>query len=191
MAKYEKHNSLVRATVKDALLELLTTKPFTRISVSELAHAAGISRSTFYAHFPHTRAVFDEALRDFHLEDVMPLHAHLRCEGCTPAPSACASDKRPFCEAVRGAGKYQPLVNDPAYFPAVMDLLLTGEGKQGILDDYRKMGLTEQQAHAVAVFQLSGCYAAATNCASAADWAETQRIIDVFVRGGVQALRSR
>ena len=185
MATYERHNRKTEATIKDALIRLLESKPLTRISVSEISSAAGISRSTFYAHFTNVREVYDSALRDFHTESVMQLQDRLRCATCAACPS-----RRPFCEAIRNAGRYQPLVNDPLYFPAVMELLVTENDEISILDDYRRMGLSELQAKAVAMFQLSGCYAAATSLSDEADWTEAQKVIDDFIRGGVQSLRS-
>ena len=58
MNKVEQTNQRVMITkklLKDALLHLLENKPISKINITELCKAAGINRSTFYAHYeiPH------------------------------------------------------------------------------------------------------------------------------------------
>jgi len=54
-----------RAALMDALWEVLNEKPLSRVTVSELAARAEVSRQTFYSHFAN---VYDLAERAFHTE---------------------------------------------------------------------------------------------------------------------------
>ena len=44
-------NERTEQAIRQAMLNLLKERPFDRLSVTEVATAAGVSRSTFYAHF--------------------------------------------------------------------------------------------------------------------------------------------
>lgn len=187
---YTAKNERTKAAIKDALLALLEKKPFAGVSVTELAAAAGVSRSTFYAHFRNTREVFDAVVRDFHVQGTRGLRTQLHCADCGDD-----AGKRPLCEAVRDAGKYQALVADSAYLSAALAFCLDGGGGQTVVDDYCAMGLSPDQARIIALFQLSGCYAVATASSEppavlVEEWHATQQLIDTFIRGGVQAVRS-
>ena len=56
-------NRRVRMTkrlMKDALLELMETKPFEKIKVTDVCAAADVNRSTFYAYYTDTLALLGE-----------------------------------------------------------------------------------------------------------------------------------
>ena len=46
--------------MKDALLELMETKPFEKIKVTDVCAAADVNRSTFYAYYTDTLALLGE-----------------------------------------------------------------------------------------------------------------------------------
>lgn len=54
----------MRSMVKiiNAMLELLRTKPYDDVSVTEVCDAAGVTRKTFYRHFEAKQAVIEAAL---------------------------------------------------------------------------------------------------------------------------------
>ncbi|MBR2639957.1 MAG: TetR/AcrR family transcriptional regulator, partial [Oscillospiraceae bacterium] len=47
----------------NALLELLKTKSFEFITVSEICKKAGVNRSTFYLHYENTRELLEETVK--------------------------------------------------------------------------------------------------------------------------------
>lgn len=53
-----------KKNIKDALLELMYEKEFSRITVNELLLKAGISRGTFYAHFDNLEDVRRQLIDD-------------------------------------------------------------------------------------------------------------------------------
>ena len=47
-----------------ALMEILKTKSFEYITVSEICKKAGVNRSTFYLHYENTRDLLEETIRN-------------------------------------------------------------------------------------------------------------------------------
>ena len=168
--------------VKDALLELLADKALADISMAELARRAGVSRSTLYLHFGNVHDVFSALVADF-LADVRGLRTQLTCDECH-----AAAEKRPFCMALRAAGPYQPLVLAPEFLPTYLEIVLNGPALDEALAPFLDTGVTPDQARALFVFQMTGCYTAATTLDSML-WEDNQRAIDQFIRGGFTALK--
>lgn len=175
-----------REAVKDALLELLGARQLESISMSELARAAHVSRSTLYAHFGNVQEVYEELAYDFTVR-IPPLEAFVGCAGC----AARCPDAQPFCVAIREAGKYLPLVRDARFLPTLFERVDAGLYAHEMLATYRATGLDEAQARAMLRFQLSGCYAVALSGVRAEDWPSLQQSIDAFIMGGLVALRAR
>lgn len=175
-----------KSAVKEALLAILQKKSFDSIGMSEVAKAAGISRSTLYANYPNLQDAFDDLVIDFHRQ-LQPLGNQLRCSGCNKATQTVS--RVPYCRAVRNAGKYAPLVCDASYLPSM--LRATAEGKAGemALRPYQDAGLSEQMARRMYSFQMSACYTAAMSVSSDEEWAAMQQTVDKFIAGGLDALR--
>ena len=170
------------SSVKGAMLALLEEKRLSEISMAELARAAGVSRATLYSHYPNTREVFTELVGDY-CRHVRSLPAQLR-------RSECAGEcRRPFCMTIRAAGPFQPLVLAPEFMGAYLDYVLSGPEADEALAPYLAAGVTHSQAQALFTFQMTGCYNAAILNADV-KWTDSQRAIDRFIRGGLQALRS-
>ncbi len=81
--KEESSNRKVRYTrkvLRDSLVELLITKPISRITITELCKKADINRTTFYAHykdqFDLLNQVEEETLSSF--EDILRKHEDKR-----------------------------------------------------------------------------------------------------------------
>lgn len=58
-------NERTEQAIRQAMLDLLKKKPFDCLSVTEVATAAGVSRSRFYAHFANLQEVFEALARGF------------------------------------------------------------------------------------------------------------------------------
>ena len=59
---------LTKRLLKEALVDLLETKPLQRVSVSELCAAAGINRTTFYNHYGNPADVLEDIEHDAFVE---------------------------------------------------------------------------------------------------------------------------
>ena len=76
-----------KKNIKDAMLELMYEKEFSRITVNELLIRAGISRGTFYAHFANLEDVRQQLVDD--------LFAYADSIGANYKPSELANDPYP------------------------------------------------------------------------------------------------
>jgi AcrR family transcriptional regulator len=166
--------------LKEALLSLLAEKPLADITVSELARAAHVSRSTFYEHFGNPADVFDAVVSDF-AHDVSPLMSQVACS------DGFAPKGRPFCSLVRDAGTYGPAVREGRFLESFF-----AHGKESEQHDLfgllTNAGYTAAQAEAVCAFQMSGCFAAARSShATEEEWTQIRAVIDRFILGGIAA----
>ena len=88
MTKAESKYFNTSVKMSDALLDLLKTKPFAYITISEICKKAGVNRSTFYLHYENTADLLAETeqrlLGDFlsyFMVDTVALTAHFAdCE---------------------------------------------------------------------------------------------------------------
>lgn len=168
--------------VKGALLRLLVAKRLEDISMSELAREAGVSRSTLYSHFGNVLDVYAVLVVDV-AGNMRSLGTHLHCSDCVEEGS------RPFCQVLREAGDYAPVVRDARFLPMMFALAEQGGIGGGALNLYAQLGMSRLQANALFRFQISGCYAVALADVSPGEWDVVQRTLDAFVRGGIAAVR--
>ena len=176
-------NAKTERAIKDALLAILAHKPLSDASVSEVAREAGISRSTFYSHFSNLEQVFN-ALVDEQQCGVRTLRSQLHRDACPEDDEA-----KPFCLRLRKAGRYAPIVREKGYLPRFLESPRANQPG----DEYEQLiaeGLPTAAAQALRTFQMNGCYNAALSVHSDCEWVEIQPVIDEFIRGGIQAVRT-
>lgn len=174
-----------RAAVKQALLEILESKHLSDVSVSELSAAAGISRSTFYCNYQNVQEVFEALISDF-LDETRGLRTQLRCKGCQ---DNALDNKTPFCVAVRKAGRYQNVVRETGFLPALLNIINSGVRGTYAQAPYLERGLSPHVAENLVSFQMAGCYTAALAGGDDKSWEATQAAIDIFIAGGLGAIR--
>ncbi len=88
MTKAESKYFNTSVKMSDALLDLLKTKPFEYITISEICKKAGVNRSTFYLHYENTADLLAETgqrllddFRSYFMVDTVSLTAHFSdCE---------------------------------------------------------------------------------------------------------------
>ena len=88
MTKAESKYFNTSVKMSDALLDLLKTKPFEYITISEICKKAGVNRSTFYLHYENTADLLAETgqrllddFRSYFIVDTVALTAHFAdCE---------------------------------------------------------------------------------------------------------------
>ena len=59
----EESNAFVRECIEAALIQLMETKPFSTITVSDIARRAGVSRNAYYRNYESKEAILTEYLR--------------------------------------------------------------------------------------------------------------------------------
>lgn len=177
-------NDRTEKAIVNGLLKVLEKKRFADISVSEVARAAQVSRSTFYAHFSGLDEVFSFAVRSL-LERTRKLNVQLRCASCeNPAPGV------PFCVQIRESTPFRALIEDPQFLPAYLELMRSGE-TDVIAEELTAAGMEPLIVDAIIRFQMSGCYAVSTSLRDSENWGQVQAALDTFIRGGLNALRTR
>ena len=179
-------NARTEQAISDAFLEELSSKPFADITISSVAHKAGISRSTFYAHFSNMRDVFDRVLSEF-VDNVRELNVQLQCAACS-SDSPDLKSKLPFCIALRSAGRYEALVRSPEFLPAYLDLV-NANPKNAVIEELVNSGVQQNIAKNVMRFQLSGCYSVAMSTPANSDWNLSQAALDTYIGGGIDTLK--
>ena len=88
MTKAESKYFNTSVKMSDALLDLLKTKPFAYITISEICKKAEVNRSTFYLHYENTADLLAETgqrllddFRSYFMVDTVALTAHFaNCE---------------------------------------------------------------------------------------------------------------
>lgn len=175
-------DSAVPAALKRSLLDLLSEKRLSRISVRELAAEANIGRTTFYDYYPNILAVYQELVDDS-FSGVRTVIEQFGCGRCT------ASEKMPFCERLRVRDEYAVVIEDPQFSRVWMKRLGTDPTSAPMRRVLTDAGIPRPQAEAVMLFQASGCLMVARSpFGKRDDWSLTRRTLDEFVSGGFDHL---
>ncbi len=181
--KRDRRTEKTEAAIKNALASVLQHHPLKQASVSEVARIAGVSRSTFYAHYTGLDQVYGELVRDMD-ERILQLRSQLRSPD-----TGTQMQRQPFCSFLRSAGSLNAIVSDDQYLPALFEQADKMHA-YALYDQLVKDGLPTDAASALFRFQMGGCYMAATSLPSTADWTKARETIDAFVRGGIAAVRA-
>lgn len=172
--------------IQNALGELLATKPLADVSVSELACNANVSRATFYSHYGNVSDVFDQLVTKT-LEDVRAFEERFHCR----TGSCKEPEGTPYCERIRSReeGPWGDIARDARFFPSMMSFLSEVEPPTF---DAAYLNVSKGIAEALRLFQMSGCHAVATSSIAEHDyWPLVREVLDVFIEGGLEAVRTR
>lgn len=178
--KMDRRTRYTRQTIKDIFLEELQTKPYGKITVTELCKKAEMNRGTFYLHYYDIDDVLNDILEDF-LSDTSSVLDHVLC----PYKLDCTY---PFCEKIRSSSHYQMLFFDDVTSARMLDKI-SDLGKENFVTRLMQSSLlTFEQAEAVFYFQMNGCLAInrmmlKNQCA---DWSRIQQTIDQFIKAGLE-----
>ena len=80
-------------------------------------------------------------------------------------------------------------MRDPLFLPTVLALIENEDNPA--LNAYHALDLDGELVRALYRFQMTGCYAAALAHDRDDSWPRAQAAIDTFIRGGMNALRTR
>lgn len=168
----------VRQSLKRNLLDLLSEKRLSRITVRELAEKANVGRTAFYSHYPNILAVYQDLVRDA-LSGVRSAVDQFGCDRC---PS---SEKVPFCERVRGEDALAAVVEEPQFSKVWLGQLGSDPTSSPARTMLVEAGVARAQAEAITLFHTTGCLMVArSSFGKRDDWHLTRKAIDEFVSGG-------
>ncbi len=184
MTRVDIRNIRTEQAIEQAVLDVLSGKPLSEIGVSEVAQRAGISRSTFYAHFNNLDEVVDRLMERF-CSRTSTLTDQLACAEC-----GIASDREPFCRQIRDAGEFDSLVGDPQFLARALDTFID-MGNDTTAQSLEHAGVPADIARAISRFQVCGCYTVATYLDDDVDWSRIQAALDTFIAGGLRALEAK
>ena len=178
--KMDRRTRYTRQTIKDIFLEELQTKPYGKITVTELCKKAEMNRGTFYLHYYDIDDVLNDILEDF-LSDTSNVLDHVLC----PYKLDCTY---PFCEKIRSSSHYQILFFDDVTSARMLDKISDLDKENFITRLMQSSLLTFEQAEAVFYFQMNGCLAInrmmlKNQCT---DWSRIQQTIDQFIKAGLE-----
>lgn len=173
-----------RARINEALSAYLRERALDDISVVDLCSHAGVSRSTFYAHYSNVDDVYQELVREL-VAATSPIRPQLRCADCGKEPT-----KQPLCKLIRTGGKYQFLAKEARFIPTLLEIC-AAEFNGSTANVYESVcGTDEELAFALFCFQMTGCIGTAKTMPDSTDWSRVRPTIDAFIRGGLNAVRN-
>lgn len=182
--KMNRRTQYTKSVIRQALLYLTTQQCFGSISVAQLCRRAQISRGTFYLHYTNITQVLNEVLEEiFQQIDEIPgnwLRNETAGEQCT----------YPMCQLLREHPEYHGLWMDDELSAYFVSRLIQTRGpamKEALM---KRTNLQEQELENLLWFQLSGCFAVSKRSLGcpAEQWCMSQRAIDCFIQGGIDAL---
>lgn len=178
----DRRTKYTRKVIRDALIELLKTMSYPKISVTKLCRVAEINRGTFYIHYYDVDDVLDDIL-NLSFSGVTGTLDHVLC----PHKETCTY---PFCQKVQDNAELRPLFMDDTISEKIIKKL-SDNGKEGFVSYLMQHSdLTFEQAEAIFYFQINGCLTInrlmlKNNCR---DWHSVQTTVDRFIRAGLQEL---
>ncbi len=178
----DRRTKYTRKAIRDALMELLNTKPYSKISVTEICRLAEINRGTFYIHYYDVDDVLDDIL-SLAFSDVSGTIDHVLC----PNKETCTY---PFCQKIQESTDLRPLFLDEAISERIIQRLSESSKEDFVSYLMRHSSLTFEQAEAIFYFQINGCLTInrlmlKNNCR---DWHQVQECVDRFIRAGLKEL---
>ncbi len=178
----DRRTKYTRNAIRDALMELLKTKPYSKISVTEICRLAEINRGTFYIHYYDVDDVLDDIL-SLAFSDVSGTIDHVLC----PHKETCTY---PFCQKIQESTDLRPLFLDETISERIIQRLSESSKEDFVSYLMRHSSLTFEQAEAIFYFQINGCLTInrlmlKNNCR---DWHQVQECVDRFIRAGLKEL---
>ena len=99
MGRRSEANELARRKMATALMELMLEKPYEKVSITEITHAAGVSRMVYYRNYAGKKDILNRYMEDIGAR----IHAHIAKE------AAAGNYTAYFCELFEQLGMHSDL----------------------------------------------------------------------------------
>lgn len=187
--------------IKESFLHLLQNKSFETLSISSICKEAGISRPTFYLHYPNTSAVLDSILQDTLLAEGILEHDSIKTFQLLE--SIAKGEKRyeqlgnsyyllPACQRIADKDAYRAIFMDSTLSNYIISKIFHAEKDKMIPYLMQSCFLDETEASLLFNFILQGSFAVnqSLKWKKNQQWNKIQTMIIQFVLGGIQKLQA-
>ncbi len=167
--KTDRRNKITQMLIKDAMLEILKTTPYEKISISAVCKQAELTRATFYLHYDHLDQVVDELLDDALRLDELDQSLYGAVTGpIDPMPAAAEyTDEEsrirdyflPPCQRAATDSKYHVLFSNPSLSYIILDKLYDKQKSREIPRLMKSYNITEKKAEMIFLYMLHGNFA--------------------------------
>lgn len=181
--KPDRRTEKTKELIKSALLNILRNKPFPKVSVTEICQECNINRGTFYLHYLDLYDVLDEILNDI-LSCTADMIDHVLCP--ERIKGTCTY---PFCEIIHTEEKYRPIFLDDTIASTFIEKAAESGKERFVTWLMSHSLLTFEEAEAVFYFQMNGCLAINRTSLKnhCTDWHKIQKVIDQFIKAGLES----
>lgn len=167
--------------IEQALLVMLKRRSVSEITITELCQEATVSRSTFYTHFSNIEEVYQSLVRQMVFE-TSKIRTQLRSK------EGDDTLRKPLCVLIREESDFQGLVKEDRFMGTFLELCQK-EDSIDSLNIYEEASSQEDVVQALYIFQMTGCIATAQTMGPDTDWPQIKHALDLFIRGGLNAVR--
>lgn len=156
-----------KLAIKDALLELMKTKSFEKLSISRVCEEAQITRTTFYSHYDTLDQVLDELIDEaFEVAEYssttlsMSLPQRLRylLQFQTVEALREHNSDLPTCQRIADMPKYRILFQDRSLSEYIKNKLFRMMQPRVVPELMDYCGIPEPEAERIFRYMLSGSY---------------------------------
>ncbi len=181
--KPDRRTQKTKEIIKLSLLKIMEKKSFSKISVTEICQHSNINRGTFYLHYFDLNDVLDEILEEI-ISSSSSVIDHVLCpERLT---GKCGY---PFCEIIHTRVVYRPIFLDDSVAGPLIEKVAELGKEKFVTWLMSHSVLTFEEAEAVFYFQMNGCLAINRTALKnhCTDWHKIQRVIDQFIKAGLES----
>lgn len=201
LKKTDRRTLYTKMVIKDALLELLATNGFEKITVTAACKQAEVSRATFYLHFDDLTAVLDECLADaLRIADAaggnpntdMLKMMHMIASGEFDTEMLQANDTLlPACQRAADLPKYRPIFLDSGLSDYIIKKMFQAEKERTVPILMEYCCLSKAEAEMLFSFVICGAFSVNKSMGWNKDrkWYEIQGILIRFILGGLDVLK--
>lgn len=185
--KTDRRTLYTKGVIKQAVLELMESKPFEKITITDICKKAEINRGTYYLHYYEPGEVLDELL-DEALTDAGGLLGQLQISD-TCSTNECYNS---LCRMVRHSQKYKAVFLDETLTDRIIEKIADLHKEEFVNEIMTRCNISAKQAEAIFYFQINGCFAISKTGRSldCDDWMKIRRAIDGFIVGGLEKIIS-
>ena len=185
--KTDKRTLYTKNVIKDALLELMESKAFEKITITDVCKKSEINRGTYYLHYYELTEVLDDLLDDA-LSDADGLLGQLQISD-TCSANECSNS---LCRMVRHSQKYKVIFLDESLSSRIIEKIADLHKANFVDEIMNRCKISEKQAEAIFYFQINGCFAISKSgrCLKCDDWLKIRGAVDSFIVGGLEKIIS-